>query len=248
MPRVIHLFAVCWLIWAGTFVLFAQTDVSPQFLTLDTPTRFELDGISPQFFYYDGASGEIITISMTRLSNFDDPLNNPVLEIWDVNGKRIAYNDNLSTDNPDAELHDIRLLQDGYYIIRADTYGGVYAGEFEIVIRPSDPFQQTEIENGVEFYLPANTIFEYVMPFDAGDVVTISAQDLSFSLDPLLWITNSDGDILAKNDDHTTAGWTLYVLDSQIYQLTIPETGEYTIYVRDFLGRSGRIGLTIVED
>lgn len=246
MPRLIHLFAVCWLMLAGTFVLFAQTDVSPQFLVLDTPTRFELDGEAPQFFYYDGTSGEIITISMTRTSDFDDPLNNPVLEIWGVDGRRIAYNDNLSPDNPNAELRDIRLLQDGNYIIRADTYGGIYVGEFEIVIRPSDPFQQTEIENGVEFYLPANTIFEYSVQFQAGDVVTISAQDLSFSLDPFLWVTTLDGDILAKNDDQTTAGWTLYVLDSQIYQLAIPETGEYTLFVRDFLGRAGRIRLTVV--
>lgn len=247
MPRLIHLFAVCCFIWAGTFVLFAQTDVSPQFVILDTPTRFELDGISPQFFYYDGASGEIITITMTRTSDFDDPLNNPVLEIWGVDGRRIAYNDNLSADNPDAELRDIRLLQDGYYIIRADTYGSIYTGEFEIVIRPSDPFQQVEIEDGVEFYLPANTIFEYPVQLQAGDVVTISAQDVSFSLDPFLWIENSDGDIFAQNDDQASADFTLGVLDSQIYQLTIPLTGEYTIYVRDFLGRAGRIRLTVVE-
>ena len=246
MPRLIHLFTVCWLILAGTFVLFAQTDVSTQFLTLDTPTRFELDGEAPQFFYYDGTSGEIITITMTRTSNFDDPLNNPVLEIWDVNSRRIAYNDNIRADNPDAELRDIRLLEDGYYIIRADTYGGIFAGEFEIVIRPSDPLQQVKIEDGVEFYLPANTIFEYSIQLEAGDVVTISAQDLSFSLDPFLWIKNSDGDMIAQNDDQTTAGWTLYVLDSQIYQFTIPETGEYTLFVRDFLGRAGRIRLTVV--
>ncbi len=248
MPRLIHLFAVCWLILAGTFVLFAQTDVSPQFLTLDTPTQFELDAKAPQFFYYDGTSGEIITITMTRTSDFDDPLNNPVLEIWDVNGRRIAYNDNISPDNPDAELCDIRLLQDGYYIIRADTYGGIFAGEFEIVLRPSDPFQQSEIENGVEFYLPAITIFEYAIQLEAGQVVTISAQDVSFSLDPFLWIQNSDGDMLAQNDDHNRLDFTLGVLDSQIYRLTIPETGEYTLYVRDFLGRAGRIRLTVVAD
>lgn len=248
MPRLIHLFAVCWLIWTGTFVLFAQTDVSPQFLVLDTPTRFELDGISPQFFDYDGTSGEIITITMTRISNFDDPLNNPVLEIWDVNNRRIAYNDNQNPDNPDAELRDIPLLQDGDYIIRADTYGGIYAGEFEIVIRPSDPFRQVEIENGVEFYLPANTIFEYPVQFQAGDIVTISAQDISFLLDPFLQIKNSDGDIITQNDDQTNADFRLGVLDSQIYQFTIPETGEYTLLMRDFLGRSGRIRLTVVED
>lgn len=244
MPRLSHLLPICLHILTGTFVLFASTAGARQWLTLDMPIRFELDGISPQFFYYAGTRGEIVTITMTSLSNVDDALNNPILEIWDVTGKRIAYNDDRSHDDRNAQLAHIRLLYDGDYTIRADTYGGIYAGEFEITIRRSDPFRQIEIPNGLDFDLPPYSIFTDTLRLQAGDILTISAQDLSDTLDPLLWITAPDGRRIAQNDDHTSSDLALGVLDAQIADLNIITTGDYTIHVRDFLGRNGRVRLT----
>ncbi|PJF32745.1 MAG: hypothetical protein CUN52_00055 [Phototrophicales bacterium] len=244
MPRLSHLLPVCLLILTGTFVLLASTDDSRQWLTLDTPTRFELDGISPQFFYYAGTEGETVTITMTSLSNIEDALNNPILEIWDVRGKRLAYNDDRRHDDRNAQLSHIRLLDDGDYVIRADTYGGIYAGAFEIIIRQSDPFGKIDIPNGWDFHLPPYSIFTHTLRLQAGDIITISAQDLSNTLDPLLWITAPDGRRIAQNDDHTSTDLALGVLDAQIADLNIITTGDYTIHVRDFLGRNGRVRLT----
>jgi hypothetical protein len=247
MPRAIHLLAFYLIILTGTFVMVAQEDVSPQFLTLNTPTLFELDGKSPAFFYYDGKADETITITLRAISDLDAQLNNPILEIWDIDGKRIAYNDNNPHDeNPrNAQLAHIHLLADGDYIIRADTYGGIYAGEFEITIEASDPFGRGENGDEVIFYVPRYAIFSQSVTLDAGDVVTISAQDLSGTLDPFLWITAPDGATIAQNDDHATSDFSLGTLDSRIVELNIPQTGAYTLHVRDFLGHSGDVRLSI---
>lgn len=248
MPRLTHLFAFYLIILTGTFVMVAQTPPSPIPLALDTPTPFMLDGESPAFFAYMGKADEIITITLRATSDLDAQLNNPILEIWDIQGKRLAYNDNYpNEDNPrDAQLKNITLAEAGTYLIRADTYGGIFAGEFEITITISDPFERTITDDGVIFYLPRYTIFTETMNFDAGDVVMLTAQDLSGTLDPFMWITAPDGVTLAENDDHTSADFGLGLLDSRISELTIAQTGDYQIHVRDFLGRAGHIRLTII--
>jgi hypothetical protein len=228
----------------------AQTTPAPIRLEFDTPTPFVLDGESPAFFVYAGQTDEIITITLRATSDLDAQLNNPILEIWDIQGKRIAYNDNYPNEtNPrDAQLKAIRLTETGDYLIRADTYGGVFAGEFEIIIIPSDPFEREGADNDMIFYLPRYAIFSETVIFDAGDVMTLTAQDLSGTLDPFLWITAPDGSILGENDDHPSADFTLGLLDSRITDLTITQTGDYQIHVRDFLGRAGHIRLMITQN
>ena len=247
MPRLTHLFAFYLIILTGTFVMVAQTTPSSIPLELDTPILFSLDGKTPAFFDYVGQTDETITITLRATSDLDAQLNNPILEIWDIHGKRMAYNDNFPNEaNPrDAQLSNIRLTETGIYTIRADTYGGVFAGEFEITITSSDPFEKQITDDDMIFYLPRYAIFGESVTFKAGDVVTITAQDLSGTLDPFLWITTPDGAIIAENDDHTSADFGLGLLDSRITDLTIPQTGDYQIHVRDFLGRAGHIRLTI---
>ena len=249
MRHAIHLFTFYLIILTRTIGIFAQTDVAPQFLTRDTTTQFTLDGQSPAFFYYDGTADETITIILRSVSNVDDQLNNPILEIWDINGKRIAYNDNNPDDeNPrNAQLAHIYLPESGNYIIRADTYGGIYAGDFELTIELSDPFGRAENGDELFFRLPRYTIFTHTINLDAGDVFTISAQDLSGTLDPFLWITAPNGTILAQNDDHGSADFMLGTLDSRITELIIPQTGVYTLHVRDFLGRMGDMRLVAIR-
>jgi len=247
MPRLTHLFAFYLIILTGTFVMVAQTTPPPIRLELNTPTPFTLDGEFPTFFDYAGEADDIITVTLRATSDLDAQLNNPILEIWDIHGKRIAYNDNYpNEDNPrDAQLSNIHLTETGIYTIRADTYGGIFAGEFEILITPSDPYQRQTTDDGIIFYLPRYAIFSETMNFDAGDVVTITAQDLSGTLDPSLWINAPDGTTLAENDDHASADFGLGILDSRISALSITQTGNYKIHVRDFLGRAGHIRLTI---
>jgi hypothetical protein len=250
MRHAIHLFTFYLIILTGTIGIFAQTDISPTFVTRDTPTLFSLDGESPAFFYYDGTADETITITLRSLSDVDDQLNNPILEIWDINGKRIAYNDNNPDDeNPrNAQLRDIHLGESGNYIIRADTYGGIYAGDFELLIALSDPFGRAENGDELFFRLPRYAVFTHTITLDEGDVVTISAQDVSGTLDPFLWISAPDGTLLAQNDDHASADFTLGTLDSRITDLIIPQTGVYTIHVRDFLGRVGDVRLVAIRE
>lgn len=202
-------------------------------------------GHPPTLFTYIGTAQEVITISLRSVSDFDHPLNNPVLEIWDIDGKRIAYNDDFGDKN--ARLADIRLPADGAYTIRADTYGGIYAGDFEILLVQSDPFRRAIDGDTITFHLPAQHVFTHTLKLQAGTLLSITARDVSGGLDPLLWLSDATGLVIASNDDHASADLTLNILDAHL-QVRIAQTGDYVVHIRDFLGRTGQMAVMIVVE
>lgn len=70
----------------------------------------------------------------------------------------------------------------------------------------------------------------YVFNADAGDLVTISMNRTSGTLDPTLYLVGPFGNIVAENDDAVVGENT----NSLIANLTLPETGQYIIIATHF--------------
>ena len=179
----------------------------------------------------------------------------PVIWIVDSRMHLLAYNDN-SLDEEEGSIHTDALIsglflaEEGPYTIYMDSFNGVSEGEVELFIQPDPPalqMNETPERVDIEGFLPENQALQ-VFTFDAplGSLFTITAHDLSGTLDPYIQIVNSEGEIVIANDDHQSLDLTLNVFDSQIASWQIVETDVYTLEILDMLGNSGQFMVEIL--
>jgi hypothetical protein len=95
-------------------------------LTAGTPTGSILsDGANEHVFTFEGAAGELINIKMERISGDVDPF----LTLFSPDIEIIAVDDNTGAER-DADLRNIKLLEDGLYSVQAtgtDNTFGTYS-------------------------------------------------------------------------------------------------------------------------
>lgn len=213
-----------------------------------------LNGETPTLITFEASAGDVVTLTLT--SEDDDPLADPVLAVRNPQNRQIAYNDNHFTLNPDlrstdAVIEALWLKMDGEYTIFVDTYGGIYAGDVVLTLESDDVFDiridSTDDATIITGMIPAGTPYHYTFSAAADDTITVTLRDTSGTLDPILTLMDADGEIIAQNDDHAGDDLTLNAFDSQLRNTILPNAGEYTLIVRDFLGMSGAFEMTIVR-
>lgn len=227
-------------------------------IPLDEPTTVTLDGEAAALFSFEAVAGTALTITARHdQSQPDDPLNDPVLAIRHA-AFMLAYNHRHGTDDPDLAPQDARIgafvpRVDGVYTLYVNTYGGIYAGDITVTLTTVDRFALTVDEGDdlttITGTLPRGESYEYVFDGRAGDTLTITARSVGRAIDPVLYLHDDDGELVAWNDDH--GGFddlTLDVFDAQIRGVVLPRDGAYVVTVADFLGRGGAFALTIIDD
>jgi hypothetical protein len=196
-------------------------------------------------------AGEVLTISVRDTSGTLDPK----LTLSDANGSTLAENDDHSSgdtalDSLDARIVNFLVTSDATYTIEVSDFFG-NAGTAEVSVTrgsASAPIVATPVPSSGEVMtgeLVAGGRFSQTLTLDSGEVVTITARDTGNTLDPKLILRDSNGVIVAENDDHSGGDTTLDSLDARI-QNFIPQTsGTYTIEVIDVFGAAGSFELTI---
>jgi hypothetical protein len=234
-------------------VTLAQTSVEPLPIAPGEPQIVALNGNgSPAWLIYEAAGGETITLTARSLE--PEGAIDTVLELRRPDGRRRAYNDDHRTARDDLAASDsvleaVDLRVAGMYSIRVDSYGSIGVGQVEVTLTVIDPFRAVIDEaNGqmtVRADLPAGQPYRFTFEAAAGDALTITARDTSRTLDPRLTLLDAASTVIAANDDHASADWTLDALDARIAGVIIPADGAYTVVVADFLGRAGSFELII---
>ncbi len=222
---------------------------------------FRLSGQGATDFVYESDGGEVLTVTVRGLSvpegEETDIIRDVVVTVLNPDGKQIAYNHRHQTDNADllptdAAIPKLKLDRPGVYLIRVDTYGGIFQSEAELTLTVADMFDTRIIEDTagqtvITGVLPRDAAYQYTFEAAAGEVVTITARDLSRTLDTRLLLLDADGATLTENDDHGTDDPALDVLDSRIAAFRLPADGVYTLVLLDFIGRAGRFEVVITR-
>lgn len=199
---------------------------------------------------FNGQAGEIVSIGMNST-----PLD-PYLELLDAEGSGIAGNDDFT--GLDSRIEGFVLPADGTYTIVACTYDGTDAGEYTLILEPSDT--AAGAAPGVDLVSGAvdNDYFGFCTPADRTHVAagTLSADtpasgtlaegeaatwtfngragdSVTIALDSpdfdtRLELVGPDGTGVAGNDDF---GGTF---NSQITDVPLPVEGEYTVVACGF--------------
>ncbi|GAB4527213.1 MAG: hypothetical protein OHK0046_44790 [Anaerolineae bacterium] len=128
----------------------------------------------------------------------------------------------------------LRVRTDGDFILTAGRQAG--SGLYLLTVEASEPIVPSdEVPDATYTGLMDDEQPEYTFPvtLTAGQSLIASASALSGDLDLYMVIRNSDGDVVAENDDATDD-----TLDP--YMAYVPEVpGEYTIAVSNIYGTSG---------
>lgn len=217
-------------------------------LTLGESVQVTISADSPAVVTYELSDApQYITIRANAADSGEDILD-AVVWIVDEQSRVLAYNDNIA-DESNPEIQSLLLATNGIYTIYVDSFNGVSEGEIEILIEESDPFSEaSEINESlqiVNFTLPSDTIYSYSFEATEDTEYIITARDTSNTLDPYLALFDDEGNIIIANDDHRSTDTTLNIFDAQISSWVAPTDAIYTVEIRDFLGNSGQIALTI---
>lgn len=233
-----------------------------ELLTSDEAVIVTVSADEPATLQFEGTVGQFVSLIAEPIAGEDGEAIDTTLALIAPDDTQLAYNDDTHLTNSEtgeitiqraAAIRNLRLPLDGTYTVWVDSFNGVSEGEAEVLLTVSDdPFaQQTEEANGttiITLTLPEASIFTTTLALEANDLVTITAQDTSGTLDPFVQVRTPDGAIIVQNDDHDTLNTTLNVLDAQIGAWEVPASGDYLVEVLDFMGRAGTLTLTIEVD
>ncbi len=239
-------------------------------LRRDTPQTVQVSGTTPVILTYKTAGNEIVTITARSLEAED--VLDPTLTILDPSSNQIASNDDHRTNRADLAPHDslitnLTLADPGRYSVEVAATDPNQSGSVEVLVSTpkagdnntgdNTSGSNTSGDNSTTRQANSNgqTIDdlvpdhgEYTTTFQAneGDVYTITVRATDNKLDPETSILDSDGTVVASNDDHESNDPSLGPSDSQIPDFTIPKTDTYTVQITGFAGIGGAFELTIV--
>ncbi|HVU14551.1 MAG TPA: PPC domain-containing protein [Phototrophicaceae bacterium] len=235
-------------------------------LHLDTPQTVQLSGTTPVILTYKTVGNE--TVSITARSLEAEDVLDPTLTVLDPSGNQIASNDDHRTSRTDLAPHDslianLTLTDSGRYSVEVAAADPSQAGSVEVLV--STPKAGDDTTNGgntsgdnsgsqqtnangqtIDDVVPDHGQYTTTFQANAGDVYTITVRATDNKLDPETSILDSNGTVVASNDDHESNDPALGPSDSQIPDFTIPATDTYTIQITGFAGIGGAFELTIV--
>ncbi|GAB4526737.1 MAG: hypothetical protein OHK0046_43760 [Anaerolineae bacterium] len=240
----------------ATIPLTTAQESTGLFLTPDEPRTVRLNGQSPALFLFEAQGGDVISLIVRGLEvpeeGETDIVRDTVVEVLSPQNASLAYNDNHRTALPDllptdSVIPKLTLDAPGTYMIRVNTYGGIFESDVEVTLRLMDLFETaitTEADRTViQGALPRHARYVYPFAVEVESRFTITARDLSGHLDPHLLLSDSRGVHIAANDDHNSAETMLNVLDARLTASLPP--GDYTLSLTDFLGDSGQFEIVL---
>jgi hypothetical protein len=220
--------------------------LQPVTITSGTPITITLTaGAGPVGITYTAAPGEVLTV--TAQSRAAEPID-VTLEIL-LDNERIAFNDDHRIELADLAPQDSAIThliinEAGDYILRIHSFNGAQSGEVEVLVQ-SRPLVEPCQRPAQTVELLAHHPFTCLLDLQIGQTVALTARDISGTLDLVLALLDSEGALLARNDDHASADLTLNVLDARIANYEVVEAGTYAVRVSDFGGTAGTLELRV---
>ena len=184
-------------------------------------------------FTFNGTAGQIVAITMERLSGDLDSY----LQLIGPDGEVLTEDDD-SGGELNARIWWFALPEDGTYTIVATRYGeaeGATSGEFRLTLREGQS-QSNSLGYGDQVTGElSDAHFEDYWVFEgtAGDLITISMERTSGDLDSYLLLLDPAGRRVAEDDDSGGE------LNARIGALALPEDGSYTIIATRLGGADG---------
>jgi hypothetical protein len=190
-------------------------------------------------YVFEGRSGDIIDLSLTRTDGNLDPQ----IVLTDDQNKLVARSGNTG-DSYTAEIRSQHLPHDGTYFVVATRFGqerGLTTGGYMLKLShvgTANAADGIALRYGDSIVAEINDQQpEIVYSFKAtrGDIIRISMQRISDDLDAYLILADASGNILTTNDEDPASPGTL---DAAITNWRIEKTGSYVIVATRF-GRAG---------
>ena len=197
-------------------------------------------------YVFASQTDEVISISMSRLSGDLDPL----LLLISSDGVILALSDDEG-ERTDALIEYALIPDAGRYFIIATRFGqehGTTSGDYTLLVErvgSSGSADRTlaygdQVLGEITSQTP---LAFYFFRAQRGDVITVSMQRTSGSLDPYLDLATPDGIVLVSDDDGMSAGGTL---DAAITNYTIARSGAYLVVATRFGREAGTTEGTFV--
>lgn len=208
-----------------------------------TPTQLIISEVLPGAGEYTttftGSQGDIVTITVISYSSLD-----PKVSLVASNGEIVAMNDDHEDNDPllssyDSRIRDFALPNDDTYTIRVTGFANS-GGAFDLILDvdgetpPVLPQNNDDGDIVVTEYIEEYGSYFHNFQAKAGDVYTITARTLSGSLDPQLYLWNSDERTLSGNRNHGSSNIDLRGTDARIYQFIMPYDDEFTVEVYSY--------------
>jgi hypothetical protein len=182
-------------------------------------------------YVFEARRGDIITINMRRISGNLDAY----VAVEDEKGQLAATNDDLD-GSLDAAIDSLLILDPGFYTVVASRFGGEAGdshGSFVLTLDTAptsgqgrSPQSALLLRYGDEMIgmIDRDSPYRYYT-FGAGrgDIVTISMDRTSNTLDPYLILSDAAGIQLAADDDSGPSN------NALIQSFIIPQSGAYLI-------------------
>ncbi len=256
------IFAVVLVLAAGASWLGSPADAFAQCggtITIGRSVRGEISGNGGRCeYYFEGQAGDVVTISMTRVSGSLDPY----LELYTPQGS-LARSDDDSGGSYNSLISGFALPSTGQYTVVARAYGGY--GSFDIgissgmvIVRPigirpamippvvtvrpvsmcggSLQFGQNVVQP-----LPQGQRCRFTFAGVYSAVVNITMEKTDGSLDPYLELYDPSGRLVISDDD-SAGNYNAWIGNYMLRS----DGGTYTIVARSYgSNQTGRFKLTL---
>lgn len=170
------------------------------------------------FYIFEARAAQIITLDLESSS----PEFDPYLTLIDSQGVAVATDDDSGDgfNSYDARIENFFLTEDGTYFIKAGRPNSTVP--YTLTLRIIEP---QVIEEG---FVVDTTASQPVWQFeaDAGQIVTIDLESSSPEFDPVLVLSDQNGDVITADDD-SGEGFNGY--DARIEGFALTESGTYFI-------------------
>ncbi len=201
-------------------------------------------------YFFDGLRGEVVAITVVATKGDLDP----ILTLIDANGRVIAQRDD-GNGSRNVSIPALTIPQSLRYYVIVGRFGmnlGSTTGTFKLTIERIGVSGESgsalrygdSVINNISNMSPQ---VYYSFQAKQGDIIDVTMQRNSGSLDPYLQVVNRDAKVIAESDDMSGSG----SLDAGVKGLVISETGTYIIvatrYGEAAGTSSGRYILTVAE-
>lgn len=200
----------------------------------------EIDDNDPRVLYsFDGLRGEFISLTLRATSGDLDP----VLLVMDGAGDVLARRDD-SSGTRDIHIESIRIPQTDRYYVVVGRFGytlGTTRGEFELELERigasfSDGSGLRYGDTVLNQITDMNPRVYYTFRGQRGDIITLRMERTSGDLDAALQLVDSQGTVVAENDEIEGSG----SLDAAIVGHIIEKDDTYIIIATRYGQVAGR--------
>jgi len=224
---------------SGTYTLFAERSetrtTEKTHLLYGEKALGRISSEAPLAFYFVRAErGDVINIAMNRTSGNLDPH----LDLATPDGIILASNDDIpgTSGTLDAAISNYTIPRSGLYLIVATRFGreaGNTEGTYVLSVSQTPPeMLGTQPDNArlIDYGMTlhgtiTDDLYQRFYRFDAhrGDVIAVTVEQETGSLDPIVKVLNSDLLPIAEDDNSGQNK------DARLVALTLPQEGTYYI-------------------